>query len=1085
MLRAAVGPKKNRPQRIRKQNGSKDVFLREIKPRDSANMLLDKTNYRLLIAAMTESFSLRELVFDSSGKARNCRFLEINPAFEKFIGLPRSAIIGKLRSEIPVPIDPAAKKIYIQTALTGKPAHFENYNETLKKHFSVYVYSPAKNQFATIFTDITGQKRSEEKIEHLASFPGNNPNPIIEINASGKVLYANPTAKKILAKINPADGAGPFLRKPIKSIVANSSKNHFGQLCFYDEIETEGRTFAEDICVLEKHNAIRIYAKDITARKQIEEKLGESEKKYRSLFENIGEMMAIYKVIRNKKGAIVEKILVEGNPEIAKAANVKSIEEIRGKTFSEIFGKDYSDRSIKPIGKIMNSGKTGSFESYDSRTGKNYLTTVTPIDKDFYLAAAKDITAIKKAENNLNRLNRTLKALNGVNRSTLRARDENELLKDVCRIVVRDCGHKMVWIGFAQNDEKKTVKPEAWFGFEKGYLETLKLTWNDSERGRGPTGTAIRTQKPYVCRDMTADPRFAPWCKEAIKRGYASSLAVPLNAGGKILGAITIYSKNANSFTDDEIELLAQLANDTAFGVYALRLRKTHAKTAEKLRQTGEYLENLLNYANAPIIVWDPNFKITKFNRAFERMTGLKSDRVLNKSLEILFPAISKKKSMDLIKSTLAGKRWEIVEIPIKRIDGEIRTVIWNSANILNDSGAVIATVAQGQDITDRKNADEKRMAAENALKKHARELEKAVRELENLQLAVENASDIIFTADSKGVILSINKAIENLLGYKPGEVIGKKMRILGVAANQKHYDTMWKMVKKDKKSFMVEITNKKKNGREMIFELYVSPVLNSKKEVIFLVGVVRDRTEAKETDRAKTEFISLAAHQLRTPLSTISMASEMMVNGNVGQIDEIAKDQLQEICSTTHKMADMIELFLNISRIELGRIEINPEPLDIVDFARGLAKEIAPQAAAKNVRFKTDFEPELPAVNIDRKIMHIALENLLTNAIKYTQKGGQVAFSIRRDNNCLVASVADNGRGIPKSELGLVFTKMFRADNVGEVKGLGLGLNMTKSAIEQSGGSVSVQSEENKGSTFSISIPLSGMKKRSIRMEP
>jgi Osmosensitive K+ channel histidine kinase len=246
----------------------------------------------------------------------------------------------------------------------------------------------------------------------------------------------------------------------------------------------------------------------------------------------------------------------------------------------------------------------------------------------------------------------------------------------------------------------------------------------------------------------------------------------------------------------------------------------------------------------------------------------------------------------------------------------------------------------------------------------------------------------------------------------------------------------------------------------------------------------MRDRTEAKEIDRAKTEFISLAAHQLRTPLATMTMAAEMILNGNIGQANSAAKKQLKNIYDSAYQMSGLIELFLNLSRIELGRLEINPEPIKMEELANDILKDIMPQAQKKKLTLETDFDKKLPIVNIDRRIMHISLENLLTNAVKYTAAGGKIKFAVRVEKNKIISSVTDNGCGIPKNQLPMLFTKMFRADNVGNAKGMGLGLNMAKNSIEQSGGAIFVQSEENKGSTFSISIPLSGMKRKSIRME-
>jgi PAS domain S-box-containing protein len=144
----------------------------------------------------------------------------------------------------------------------------------------------------------------------------------------------------------------------------------------------------------------------------------------------------------------------------------------------------------------------------------------------------------------------------------------------------------------------------------------------------------------------------------------------------------------------------------------------------EALRQTRDYLDNLLNYANAPIIVWSPDLKITQFNHAFERLTGKLAPDVLNKSIDILFPEYLREHSMEYIRQTMSGERWEIVEIPILRSDSSVRTVLWNSSNIHNSDGRIMATIAQGQDITERKTAEE-------ALRKYAQDLEAANKDLE------------------------------------------------------------------------------------------------------------------------------------------------------------------------------------------------------------------------------------------------------------------------------------------------------------------------------------------------------------------
>ncbi len=207
------------------------------------------------------------------------------------------------------------------------------------------------------------------------------------------------------------------------------------------------------------------------------------------------------------------------------------------------------------------------------------------------VAVFHDITERKKAERELQQLNRTLQALSASNQAMLRTSNESELLDEVCKIIVEDCGHAMVWIGYAEDDEEKSVRPVASAGFEQGYLETMGITWADTERGRGPTGMAIRTGKPQGCRNMLTDPKFAPWREQALQRGYASSLVLPLMVGETTLGAMTIYGRKPDAFSADEEKLLLELVRDLANGVETIRLREANTLAETELRRAHDELE--------------------------------------------------------------------------------------------------------------------------------------------------------------------------------------------------------------------------------------------------------------------------------------------------------------------------------------------------------------------------------------------------------------------------------------------------------------------------------------------------------------
>ena len=228
-------------------------------------------------------------------------------------------------------------------------------------------------------------------------------------------------------------------------------------------------------------------------------------------------------------------------------------------------------------------------------------------DRQECRVAVMDITDRKKREEEFHRLNRILKVNSLSSQAMMRATDELEYMNEVCRIVVEDCGYGLVWIGFVENDGAKSIRPVAYAGFEEGYLKTMKIRWANTERGCGPTGTAIRTGKPSLCQNILTDPQFAPWREEARKRGYASAIALPLTADGKTFGSMSIYSRKSDSFSEEEVKLLSELGDDLAYGITAIRLSVAHAKVAAEAEEAKSLLDALMKYipegitiANAP-----------------------------------------------------------------------------------------------------------------------------------------------------------------------------------------------------------------------------------------------------------------------------------------------------------------------------------------------------------------------------------------------------------------------------------------------------------------------------------------------------
>ncbi|MFA6354354.1 MAG: ATP-binding protein, partial [Candidatus Paceibacterota bacterium] len=348
---------------------------------------------------------------------------------------------------------------------------------------------------------------------------------------------------------------------------------------------------------------------------------------------------------------------------------------------------------------------------------------------------------------------------------------------------------------------------------------------------------------------------------------------------------------------------------------------------------------------------------------------------------------------------------------------------------------------------------------------------------------------DGLVVVDKEGKISYINKSFEEMLGWKTQEVIGKSMvevvpreDLNGIEVSFK--ERILTQVLAGQK-FVADLTNPfyyiRKNKSRFPASSIVAPVTLNKK-IVGAVEVFRDITKEKEIDKAKTEFVSLASHQLRTPLSTVNWYSEMLLTGDVGEITPEQKKYLEEIYSGNQRMVDLVNTLLDVSRIEMGTFMVEPKPTDIVKLARSVIDEQKLQIDEKKIKFSSSLENNISLIQADPKLLRMVIQNLLSNAVKYTPEGGKVRISISlgKEKN-IVLKIFDTGYGIPKNQQDKIFTKLFRADNVigKDTEGTGLGLYIAKSVVEQAGGKLWFESVENKGTTFYATLPLGEIKKK------
>ncbi len=354
-------------------------------------------------------------------------------------------------------------------------------------------------------------------------------------------------------------------------------------------------------------------------------------------------------------------------------------------------------------------------------------------------------------------------------------------------------------------------------------------------------------------------------------------------------------------------------------------------------------------------------------------------------------------------------------------------------------------------------------------------------RELETFQRAVDASTEGVIMTDATGAIWYVNTAWEALTGWKLSEVKGKNPRLLKSGKTSSSvYRRMWKTLISGKSFRTEEIFNIRKDTTEYNADLRVFPIGRTAKDLVY-VGIEQDITERKAIELAKTEFVSIASHQLRTPLTAVNWYTEMLLNGDAGQLSKKQKTFIQEVADGSQRMTALVNALLNVARIEAGTFSVTPERLALQELIATVFKENLPSILKRHLKVNVKISRTVPRISVDRQLMYIIVQNLLTNAIKYTPQKGTITIGLIQNRKNVVFKVADTGYGIPKAQQKNIYQKMYRAENIRSKvpDGTGLGLYVVKSILDHTGGSISFVSAEGKGTTFSVTLPMSGMSAR------
>jgi PAS domain S-box-containing protein len=600
-------------------------------------------------------------------------------------------------------------------------------------------------------------------------------------------------------------------------------------------------------------------------------------------------------------------------------------------------------------------------------------------------------------------------------------------------------------------------------------------------------------------------PFFDDFCKKAFETSIKQTCELNLLRDGKP----AVYARIEGIVSEDGS------TNGRQCRIAAIDITEG-MRAEEALHETKNYLESLIDYANAPIIVWDPSFRITRFNNAFERLTGIRAAEALGEPLKILFPESSRDESLDHIRRTLSGERWETVEIPILKADGSIRTVLWNSANIYDGDGTtIIATIAQGQDITDRK-------LAENALKRLAIELADRVAEL---QVVLDTVPVAVWIAhDPQCSRITGNAYADQILNAPRGGNVSR-------SASPEDAAVMYKVIRKgvelkpeEMPAQIATATGKPVMGErlELLFpdgrtvHLIESamPLFDAKGHVrgAVIAGAdvtllklaeeklrrsrdeleqkVQERTadlvkinqqlmQAKETaeeaTQAKSNFMANMSHEIRTPMNAVLGMTSLLL------YDESLNDEQKDFIETIRISGDALMVVINdildFSKMEQERIVLEEQPFNLHSCIEESIDLVSACATEKHLNLAITIDRTLPENIIgDPNRLRQILVNLLGNAVKFTESG-EVKLNVsghQLDGNYEIHfAIADTGIGISNEKMDRLFQPFSQADTsiTREYGGTGLGLVIAKKLVELMEGRIWVESEFGKGSTFHFTI--------------
>jgi len=689
----------------------------------------------------------------------------------------------------------------------------------------------------------------------------------------------------------------------------------------------------------------------------------------------------------------------------------------------------------------------------------------------------------------LRRLNRALRALSACNQALARATSEQRLLEEICDVIVRMGAYRFVWIGYAQPDPEKTIKPMAVAGHEDGYLNGVEVRWSDTPPGRGPSGIAIRENRICVVTDIATDPIFDPWRVRALERGYAAVIGLPLRGTGAPFGVLSIFSEQANSFENSEVELLSEMANNLAFGIRAIRSQEEGRRATAALRDAEAKYRQLVEEVPAISYVAEAGAfgPFLYMSPQVSTILGYKADECIADSRFWWDHLHPDDRPRALQEDTWEEGRLFQVEYRMRNQDGR-KVWLRDEAIIVRDPQTE-KRLTRGVliDITEQKQAAEALRESEERYRTFVEQSSEGIYRMEYdppipCHLSVDEQLDFGFR---HGFMAECNDAMAKMYGRDSArELIGKKLSEFLILRDPVTMRFMAAFIEGGYRISDQESIELDAQGRRRIFRnTMVGTIVNN--HWVRTWGITRDVTERLHLEEQLRNAQQLEAvgrlaggiaHDFNNILSIIMGHGELL---EASGINEQARSGLEQMRHAAERAASLTQQLLAFSRKQV----LQPKVLDLNKTVSDLQKMLT-RVIGEDIEMTAKLHPALMTVKADPGQVEQVLMNLAVNARDAMPQGGKLTMETinlavspeqARDLDIptgwyVMLQVTDTGHGMDAATVSHVFEPFFTTKPVG--KGTGLGLATVYGIVKQSGGTIQVESEPGLGTTFRIYLP-------------